>query len=422
METTLNPVALKALQETRMKQDRIALSFWKVVAGIILAAGAYATYVRITRGLGGTTHLSDQFPWGLWIGFDILCGVGLAAGGFTLAAIVHIFNIKRFEPILRPTILTAFLGYLLVIVALLYDLGRPFQIWHAIIMWNPHSVMFEVAWCVMLYTTVLSLEFSPVVLEKFRLEKTLRVVKRVMPPLIIVGVLLSTLHQSSLGSLYLIVPEKLYALWYTPYLPVFFFFSAIAVGCAMIIFESTLSGRSLKKGLEMPLLTEISRVAVLMLAVYLTMKVVDLANRSALPLLFIPRMETYMYWLEIGVGVLAPLVVFGVPGLRRSRNGLFAGSVLTILGFVLNRMNISITGMEAWAGVPYFPSWMEIAVTMAIVTAGFIIFTMAARYLPLFKHGHEVAAPRPVIDLSEDLRLVSESDLEEVSHEIHSNK
>jgi Ni/Fe-hydrogenase subunit HybB-like protein len=410
------------LQETGMKRYRNLLSFWKIVAGVILAAGAYATYVRVTRGLGATTHLSDQFPWGLWIGFDILCGVGLAAGGFTLAAIVHIFNIKRFEPILRPTILTAFMGYVLVIIALMYDLGRPFQIWHAIIMWNPHSVMFEVAWCVMLYTTVLSLEFSPVVLEKFKLTKTLRAVKRVMPPLIIVGVILSTLHQSSLGSLYLIVPEKLYALWYTPYLPIFFYFSAIAVGCAMIIFESTLSGRRFKKGLELPLLSEISRVAVLMLAVYLTMKIVDLANRSALPLLFIPRTETYMYWLEIAVGVAAPLIIFGIPRLRQSRNGLFLGSVLTILGFVLNRMNISITGMEAWAGVPYFPSWMEIAVTMAIVTAGFIIFTMAARYLPLFQHGDGHETKQPVIDLNEDLRLVSESELEEISHEIHSRE
>jgi Ni/Fe-hydrogenase subunit HybB-like protein len=397
-------------------------SFWSIVAGVILAAGAYVTYVRVTKGLGATTNLSDQFPWGLWIGFDILCGVGLAAGGFTLAALVHIFNIKRFEPILRPTILTAFLGYILVIVGLMYDLGRPFQIWHAIIMWNHHSVMFEVAWCVMLYTTVLSLEFSPVVLEKFRMRRTLRIVKRVMPPLIIIGVLLSTLHQSSLGSLYLIVPEKLYALWYTPYLPVLFFFSAVSAGCAMIIFESTLSGRRFGKGLERPLLMEISRVAVLMLAVYATMKGVDLANRGALPLLFVPRTETYLFWLEIGLGVAAPIVVFGVPRIRQSRNGLFLGSVLVILGFILNRMNISITGMEAWSGVAYFPSWMEITVTMAIVAAGFIVFTAAARYLPLFKHGSEEERETPVVDYIEDLRLASEPNLKEISHEIYSNK
>ncbi len=391
-----------------MKRTLKSLTFWKFFAAAVLTAGAYVTFFRFTRGLGAATNLSDQFPWGLWIGFDILCGVGLAAGGFTLAAIVHIFNIKRFEPILRPTILTAFLGYLLVIIGLMYDLGRPLQIWHAIIMWNPHSVMFEVAWCVMLYTTVLALEFSPVILEKFGFTRALAVMKKISIPLIILGVILSTLHQSSLGSLYLIVPEKLYPLWYSPYLPVFFFFSAVSVGCAMIIFESFLSSRAFKQGLETNLLTEIARFGVVMLAVYLTMKIVDLSNRSAFPLLFLPRMETYMYWLEIGVGILAPLVLFSIAKVRESTNGLFIGAVMIILGFVLNRMNITITGMESWAGVSYFPSWMELTVTVAIVTAGFIIFSLAARYLPLFSDAHREV--RRVHDIEEDLRFVSQQE------------
>src|SRR5512134_2588861 len=162
-----------------MKKHLPTIGFWTIAAGLFLAAGLYATYVRFFHGLGASTNLTDQFPWGIWIGFDVLCGVGLAEGGFTLAAIVYIFNIKRFEPIIRPTILTAFLGYVLVIVGLMFDLGRPLQIWHAIIMWNPRSVMFEVAWCVMLYTTVLALEFSPVILEKFALTRTVKVIKRI---------------------------------------------------------------------------------------------------------------------------------------------------------------------------------------------------------------------------------------------------
>ena len=121
-----------------MKRLLSKLTLWRAIAFIILASGAVAVYIRVTQGLGASTNLSDRFPWGLWIGFDVMCGVGLAAGGFTIAAIVYIFNIKRFEPVVRPTILTAFLGYILVIVGLLFDLGRPFQIWHAIIMWNPH--------------------------------------------------------------------------------------------------------------------------------------------------------------------------------------------------------------------------------------------------------------------------------------------
>src|SRR6185369_11945167 len=154
-------------------------TIWRAIFAVIMLSGLYATYLRIFYGLGGSTNLSDQFPWGIWIAFDVMCGVGLAAGGFTLVAMVHIFKIERYQPVLRPAILTAFLGYLLVIVGLLFDLGRPFQIWHAIIMWNPRSVMFEVAWCVMLYTTVLSLEFAPVVLERFRMFRAIRMLSRV---------------------------------------------------------------------------------------------------------------------------------------------------------------------------------------------------------------------------------------------------
>jgi len=362
------------------------LTHWKAVAAVILAAGAYSTFVRFTQGLGASTNLSDQFPWGLWIGLDILCGVGLAGGAFTLAAIVYVFNIKRFYPILRPAILTAFLGYLLVIVALLFDLGRPLQIWHAIIMWNPRSVMFEVAWCVMLYTTVLALEFSPIVLERFQMTRTLKVIKSITIPLVILGVLLSTLHQSSLGSLYLIVPEKLYPLWYSPFLPVFFFISAIAAGCGMVILESFLSSRAFKRGLETYLLAEMSRIAVVVLMVYLVLRILDGCQRHIAGLLFVPKVETYLYWVEIVVGVLLPLVLFSFPRLRRNPDGLFLGAVSIVVGFVLGRLNVSVTGMEGSSGAAYIPSLMEASITLSIITAGFIAFTLAAKHLPVFDH------------------------------------
>lgn len=369
-----------------MKKLFTTFSFWKVTAAAIMLAGLYSTYVRFFHGLGASTNLSDQFPWGIWIGFDVMCGVGLAAGGFTLAAIVYIFNIKRFEPIIRPTILTAFLGYVLVIVGLMFDLGRPLQIWHAIIMWNPRSVMFEVAWCVMLYTTVLALEFSPVVLERFKMEKTIKMVKRISIPLIILGVLLSTLHQSSLGSLYLIVPDKMYPLWYSAYMPVFFYVSAIAAGCAMIIFESFLSSRAFKRGLEMHLLTEISRVCVVMLGVYAVMKFMDLNERHMFSLLTVPKVETYMYWLEMTVGVIVPFALFTQKKVRTSPNGLFIGASMVVIGFIMNRMNIAITAMEGWSGTMYVPSWTEFMITAMIVTTGFIAFYFIAKYFPVFTH------------------------------------
>jgi Ni/Fe-hydrogenase subunit HybB-like protein len=394
-----------------MKKLISTFGFWKITAVAIMLAGLYSTYVRFFQGLGAATNLSDQFPWGIWIGFDVLCGVGLAAGGFTLAAIVYIFNIKRFESIIRPTILTAFLGYVLVVVGLMFDLGRPIQIWHAIIMWNPRSVMFEVAWCVMLYTTVLALEFSPVILEKFKMTRTIKMVKRISIPLIILGVLLSTLHQSSLGSLYLIVPEKMYPLWYSAYMPIFFYTSAIAAGCAMIIFESFLSSRAFNRGLELNLLIEIARICVVMLGVYGVMKAVDLSDRKMLSLLIVPRFETYMYWFEVIVGVIVPFVLFAQRKVRQNTTGLFVGAVFVVIGFIMNRMNIAITGMEGWSGASYIPSWMEFSITMMIVTIGFTAFYFIAKYFPVFVDEHKLEEAHQhssnVYSLHEDLKQVS---------------
>lgn len=376
---------------TKLRMPR--LTFWQGIFIVLMAAGLYASYLRFFHGLGAATHLSDGFPWGLWIGFDVLCGVGLAAGGFTLVAVVHIFNIERYKPILRPAILTAFLGYVLVIVALMFDLGRPYRIWHALVMWNPRSVMFEVAWCVMLYTTVLMLEFIPVVLERFHLRRALRWIRVISVPLVIVGVLLSTLHQSSLGSLYLIVPEKLYPLWYTPLLPVLFFLSAICVGLAMTIFESWHSSKAFGKQLELPLLASMARVLAVLLAAYLTIRFVDLYHRGVLALVMEWRMESYLFGLEIALMLLAMLLLFR-RRVRLNPRALYACAVLVVFGFVTNRLNVSVTGMEANAGVGYVPRWTEVAVTLAIIAAGFAVFRMAAKYLPIFEPNGVEELPR----------------------------
>lgn len=367
-----------------MARPTFKFTFWKLVFLLLLAAGLYATIIRFTQGLGASTNLSDQFPWGIWISFDVLCGVMLAAGGFTLTAAVHILNVKRLHSIIRPTILTAFLGYLLVCAALMFDLGKPYNIWHPLIMRNPHSVMFEVAYCVMLYTTVLALEFSPIVLERFNLQKPLKVVRAILIPLVICGVILSTLHQSSLGTLYLIVPEKLHPFWYSPLLPVFFFLSAIAVGLAMTIFESSLSSKHFGLQLELPVLRELGRWLVVVLGVYGILRFEDLANRGALKLAFRPGYETYLFWLEILLACVLPLMLLVQRRVRTSANGLYLSAVLVVLGFITNRMNVSITGFEGSTGVRYFPKWSELAVTGMIIGVGFAAFGLAVRYLPIF--------------------------------------
>ena len=374
----------------------LRMTFWQWVFLAVMAAGAYATYVRVVYGLGGSTNLSDKFPWGIWIGFDILCGVGMAAGGFTLAATVHIFNLKRYEPIVRPAILTAFLGYVLVIAALLFDLGRPYRVWHPLVMWNPRSVMFEVGWCVTLYTTVLAMEFLPAVLERFGLARPLKWMRIALIPLVIAGVVLSTLHQSSLGSLYLIVPNKLHPLWYSPLLPVLFYISAICAGLAMTIFESWHSSKAFGRSLEISLLARLARVLAVLLAFYLVMRFLDLAQRGALRLLLEPRIESYLFGLEISLMLLPMLLLFR-HHVRWNPWALYACSVMVIFGFVTHRLNVSVTGMEAGSGTHYLPKWTEMAVTLSIVALGFAIFRFVARYLPIFEEesSHGVAAAEP---------------------------
>jgi len=373
--------------------ERYRLGFWKGMFYLLVATGGVLTLLRYARGLGAVTNLSDAYPWGLWIGFDVLCGVGLAAGGFTIAAVVHIFNIERFKPILRPTILTAFLGYLLVVVALLLDLGRPWNLWHPLIMWNPHSVMFEVAWCVTLYTTVLALEFSEVVFERLGWSRALRMQHRILPALVVVGVLLSTLHQSSLGALYLIVPGKLHPLWYTPMLPLMFYVSSICVGLAMVIVESRLSARAFDRALETPILQDVGRILVAALTVYGVLRIFDLVSRGVLRLGLQISYESLMFQLEFLIGLILPMVLLAVPRVRRSAQGLYVSSLLVVLGFIVNRLNVGITGLEAAQGGHYVPAWSEVIMTLMLLALGLGAFSLAVRFLNVYPEEGEARAP-----------------------------
>lgn len=365
-------------------ERRLRPTLWKLIFVGLVAVGLYATWVRVFGGLGASTHLSDDFPWGIWIGFDVMCGVALAAGGFTIAATVYVLHLERFRPILRPTILTAFLGYLMVVVSLLFDLGQPHRIWHPMVMWNSHSVMFEVAWCVVFYNTVLALEFSPAVLERFRFKRTLRVLHYVTPLLVIAGVVLSTLHQSSLGTLFVIAPNKLHGLWYTPWLPVLFYVSAIAVGLAMTIFESYLSNRTMGVSLHANLLASLGKALGIVLGVYLVARFATLAVGGHLPLLLEHSFERSMFLLEIALGTLLPMTMLSFRRIREHKTLLFYAAFLVILGLVLNRLNVGITGMQQHAASVYRPSFLEVGTTAAVVACGIAVFGLAVRYLPIF--------------------------------------
>ena len=304
--------------------------------------------------------------------------------GFTIAATAHIFNSHKYEPIVRPAILTAYIGYMLVVLVLVIDLGRPENFWHPLIMWNHHSVMFEITWCVICYSTILTLEFAPVILEKYKLTKPIKILRNISIPVVICGVLFSTLHQSSFGSLYLIMPAKVYPLWYSYILPVHFFISCIAAGLSMIIFESYIFARSLRQGLDVHLLSGLGKAVGIVLLISLGVKIADFAITGKLQYLFIPRSETYLFWLEIILGSIIPALIFSNKILRLERQWLYFGSVLTLCGFVLNRMNVSITSLIQSSGQKYYPSFEEISITLMIIVIGMWAFSFVAKNFRVF--------------------------------------
>jgi Ni/Fe-hydrogenase subunit HybB-like protein len=371
------------------REERYQPGFWTYLFFVIMAAGAVVTVLRYWKGLGAVTNLSDQFPWGLWVGFDVLCGVGLAAGGFTITTAVYVFNLKRFQPIVRPTVLTAFLGYILVAVGLMYDLGRPWNIWHPLVMWNPRSPMFEVSWCVMLYLTVLALEFSGVVFERLGWRRALSMQHAATVPLVIAGAIISTLHQSSLGTFYLIMPAKLHPIWYTPHLPLMFYLSAIAGGLAMMIVESRLSSRALGRGLELPLLQSIGKALFVALGVYGAVRLGDLANRGVLGQAFSGGRESLFFQLELAIGVILPMALLAVPAVRRNAGRLYGAALLVVAGFIVDRLNVSITGLEGAQGAQYVPSAAEGIITIMLVAIGVAAFGLAVRFLPIMAHVEE---------------------------------
>jgi Ni/Fe-hydrogenase subunit HybB-like protein len=357
---------------------------WRPIATILILAGALAAVARFTLGLGATTNLSDAFPWGLWIGFDFL-GIGLAASGFTIVAAVHLFHATEYEPIVRPAILTAFIGYLLVVLVLIIDLGRPDHFWHPLVMWNPNSVMCEISWCLMLYTTVLTLEFAPIVLEKFNIHSPIKWIHAISMPFMIFGVLLSTLHQSSFGSLYLIVPNRLHALWYTPMLPILFFISCIASGLSMVVLESLVFSRNGRPYLPTRLRANLAKIIALTLALYFVVRVQDLLSRGALREMTTLTYYSVAFYAELFIGFVIPFAMLLFEKVRASRTGLYAASLLVVLGFAFNRMNTSITGLEQYPTQTYFPSMIEIFIMLGIAAGGFSAFSLIAEYLPIFK-------------------------------------
>jgi len=360
-----------------------------ILWAIVGLAGAVAAY-RYAFGLGASTALTDTTPWGMWIGFDVVSGVALAAGGFVIAAAVHIFHLKRYEALVRPAILTAFLGYLAVVFGLLVDLGRPWNIWRMMFHWNPDSPLFEVGWCVMLYSTVLALEFAPVVFEGLRLEKPRRILRRITLPLVIAGIGLSTLHQSSLGTLFLLTRDRVHPLWDTPLLSVQFLISAVALGLVMVTTESLVTSWLYRRDAEWKLLPGLTRAAAIAMGLYLVIRLGDLAWRGQLRYVVEGSWASLLFVVELLVSTVIPILLFSLPSLRHRQGALATGAMLGVAGFILHRATVSGLAHIPMTGEFYVPAMTELVISMGVVSVMVLVFLFAIDRLPLWEEAPPV--------------------------------
>ena len=371
-----------------------------VVLVALMGIAFVVAMIRYIYGIGAISNLSNSYPWAFWISFDLFTGVAIGSGAFVMAAIVYIFELKDFRPLLRPAVLTGFLGYVMVVIALLVDLGHPERIWYMLIHMNGTSVLLEIGLCVMSYLAVLTIEFAPVLFEGLNWHRAANVIHKFIMPFVILGVVLSTLHQSSLGSLLLIQPAKLYPLWWTPILPILFFISAVSIGLAMIIFESSLSSRYFRRGLETRLLERLAAAIPFVLGLYLLIRFVQLALAGDFQYLFSSGLLSILFWTEIIVGSLIPLIMFSLRRFRQSPRGQLSGAVLLLVGMILNRFDVSWFAVRHPDPLTYIPNFMannvhyvpslpEISVSVGIFSFGILAFGLAARYLPLFGDSEE---------------------------------
>jgi len=358
------------------------------MAAVVIVAALVMLY-RLCVGLGPTTNLNDQWPWGWWIAFDVLSGVALAAGGYTTALIVYVLNRRHFKPVARAALITSMLGYIIVVVGLFMEIGRWYNFWRPFLIYPGgwHSILFEVFWCVSCYTVVQVLEFGHIFFEKVRYPWLARLFNRVLPALFIIGVALPTMHQSGLGALYIAMIDRLNPLWWSLLLPVFFWLSSFFVGPAMCVVEGALSGKAYGRSLETPVLGNLVRVSMVAMIVYLALKVVDLSYRGHLADLFSGTTASYLCLLELVGGVLVPLVLYALPRVRSSSRGLLTASGLVVGGVLLNRFNVVFTGMAQALDGWYFPAWTELVVTAGLVCLAVLIYCFIVENFAIFA-GH----------------------------------
>jgi Ni/Fe-hydrogenase subunit HybB-like protein len=360
-----------------------------VCLGFVLVA-LFFIGKRFIFGIGSVTNMNDGYPWGIWITYDVIVGTALACGGYSMALLVYVANKGEYHPLVRPALLASVFGYTLAGISVFIDLGRYWHMYNIFLPWfsNFHSVMFEVALCIGLYVVVLWIEFAPAFLEKFKLDKTSKKLNRTIFVFIALGILLPTMHQSSLGTLILMAGHKLSPLWWSGFLPLLFLISAITMGYAIVIFESTIASVAFKRPLELDLLAKISKIMPWLLGIYLLIRFEDINLRGYLPLVFAGGLKANMFLLENAL-ILISFLILIYPHNRKNPRLLFVAAVAMLLGGALYRFNSYIIGFDPGTGWHYFPSIPEIMITFGVVAVevmGYLLIVKKLPVLPEMEH------------------------------------
>ena len=376
---------------SELKPKGKLLTPFNIITAPIILAGLILIVLRFAKGLGATTNLSQEFPWGIWIGFDVVTGVAFAAGAYIVTFMVYVLRMEKYHAIVRATVLNGFLAYVFYAGALTLDLGRPWKIINPIIgnSFGVSSVLFLVAWHFLLYMMAQFIEFSPAVAEWLGLRKLRKILGSLTVGAVVFGICLSMLHQSGLGALFLLAPAKIHPLWYTEYIPVLFIVSSVFAGMSIVIIEGTISHKVFRHQISpehharhMDIMVGLSRLAAAALFVYFFMKILVLVHGMHWNELLTPM--GYLYLVEMLGFVVLPFVIFVTGAKNRDRKLLLGAAIITAVGIIFNRLNVSVIAFKWYAPVHYMPSWIEIVITLAVVFGEIWAFRWVANRMPVF--------------------------------------
>jgi len=395
--------------EYTIAKDNDGKSIWKFLAGEMKPRGRFLTpfniisipvmilglaliVIRFWKGLGAVTNLTQDVPWGLWIGFDVVTGVAFAGGAYVLTFMVYILNMKKYHSIVRITVLNGFLAYVFYAGALLLDLGRPWNVINPIIGNNfgTSSVLFLVAWHFLLYMIAQLIEFSPAIAEWLGARRARKILSGMTVAAVIFGITLSTLHQSGLGALYLMAKDKIHPLWYSEFIPIMFFVSSVFAGLSMVIFEGSISNKVFSDQISEKnhkahngIVTGLSKICAVAMFAYFFLQILVFVHGKRW--IYLNSSMGFWYLTEMMVFVVLPMMLFFTSYRKKSINLIKIAAVLTMVGVIINRLNVTVIGFRWDAAIRYVPTWMELVVTLAVIFTEIWIFRWVVNRLPVLR-------------------------------------